>query len=154
MSGIRGRDTKPELVLRKGLHKLGFRYRLDARDLPGRPDLVLPRFNAAVFVHGCFWHRHENCKLAAVPSSNKVFWSEKFATNKARDLKAVRQLFDMGWRVAIVWECALRSPEMEDVVKAVGLWVSSPDKQVEIPLLAEGENKATGRRRPKPSQAH
>lgn len=107
MSRIRGRDTKPELVLRKALHAAGFRYRLHAPGLPGRPDLVFPKWGAAVFVHGCFWHQHKNCRIANVPGSNTAFWQAKFQANKRRDARAIRALRAAGWRVAVVWECQL-----------------------------------------------
>ncbi len=107
MSRIRGRDTKPELVLRKALHAAGFRYRLHAPGLPGRPDLVFPKWGAAVFVHGCFWHQHKNCRIANVPGSNTAFWQAKFQANKRRDARAIRALRAVGWRVAVVWECQL-----------------------------------------------
>lgn len=107
MSRIRGRDTKPELVLRKALHAAGFRYRLHAPGLPGRPDLVFPKWGAAVFVHGCFWHQHKNCRIANVPGSNTAFWQAKFQANKRRDARAIRALRSAGWRVAVVWECQL-----------------------------------------------
>lgn len=107
MSRIRGRDTKPELVLRKALHAAGFRYRLHAPDMPGRPDLVFPKWGAAVFVHGCFWHQHKNCRIANVPGSNTAFWQAKFQANKRRDARAIRALRSAGWRVAVVWECQL-----------------------------------------------
>lgn len=107
MSRITGRDTKPELVLRKALHAAGFRYRLHAPGLPGRPDLVFPKWGAAVFVHGCFWHQHKNCRIANVPGSNAEFWLAKFQANKRRDARAIRTLRAAGWRVVVVWECQL-----------------------------------------------
>jgi DNA mismatch endonuclease (patch repair protein) len=106
MSRIRSRDTKPELVLRKALHALGLRYRLGSR-LPGKPDLVFPRYKAVVFVHGCFWHRHEGCKVATTPKSNTDFWTEKFGRNVARDARVTRELEEAGWRVFVAWECDL-----------------------------------------------
>ena len=106
MSRIRGKDTAPELALRKALHALGLRYRLHAR-LPGKPDIVLPRHSAVVFVHGCFWHRHRGCRIATTPKSNTAFWREKFDRNVARDKRVRRQLRVAGWRVFIAWECQL-----------------------------------------------
>ncbi len=106
MSRIRSRDTKPELALRKELHALGLRYRLGST-LPGKPDLVLPRHNALVFVHGCFWHRHEGCRVATTPKSNTAFWTEKFGRNVARDSRVTRELEAIGWRVFVAWECDL-----------------------------------------------
>lgn len=107
MSGIRGRDTKPELMLRRGLHGLGFRFRLQARELPGRPDIAFPRHGAALFAHGCFWHGHD-CPLFRVPGTRRDFWQAKIDGNRARDAAAEAALLELGWRVAIVWECALR----------------------------------------------
>jgi DNA mismatch endonuclease (patch repair protein) len=107
MSRIRGKDSQPELALRRGLHRLGLRYRLHAKDLPGKPDLVFPRYKAVVFVHGCFWHRHEGCKIATIPKSNTPFWVEKFTKNKSRDARVADSLKNLGWRVFVVWECDL-----------------------------------------------
>ncbi|MFC7380090.1 very short patch repair endonuclease [Brevundimonas sp. GCM10030266] len=106
MSRIKSRDTKPELALRKALHALGLRYRLVTK-LPGKPDLVLPRHEAVVFVHGCFWHRHPGCKVATTPKSNTSFWNEKFERNVARDKKVLGELRALGWRVFVAWECEL-----------------------------------------------
>ena len=107
MSGIRGRDTKPELKVRRYLHAAGLRYRLHDHTLPGRPDIVLPRFRTVVFVHGCFWHSHPGCRYAYRPKSNEVFWREKLARNAARDAVAEARLRAMGWDVQTVWECGL-----------------------------------------------
>lgn len=109
MSRIRGRDTKPELLVRRGLHGRGFRYRLHRRDLPGSPDLVFPGRRAVVFVHGCFWHGH-GCPMCKAPATRPEFWASKTAANRARDLAAVKRLGEAGWRVLVVWECALRGP--------------------------------------------
>jgi DNA mismatch endonuclease (patch repair protein) len=105
MSGIRGRDTRPELRVRRYLHSRGFRYRLHAKGLPGRPDLVFPGRKTAVFVHGCFWHRHESCRFAATPATNADFWRAKFQENIDRDRRKATQLVQQGWRVEVVWEC-------------------------------------------------
>lgn len=109
MSGIRGKDTRPEMMVRKGLHRLGFRFRLHNRNLPGKPDLVLPKRAAVVFVHGCYWHRHQGCRYATTPSTRPEFWQAKFQGNVERDRRNQRELMKAGWRVFIVWECALRS---------------------------------------------
>jgi DNA mismatch endonuclease (patch repair protein) len=111
MSRIRGKDTKPELALRSAMHRLGFRFRLHGASLPGRPDLVFPIYRTAVFVHGCFWHRHQGCKVATVPKSNTPFWTAKFSRTVERDGRTAKALEDMGWRVVTVWECDLRSKE-------------------------------------------
>src|ERR1700749_4157220 len=109
MSRIRGRDTKPELLLRRGLHSRGHRFRVQRDDLPGRPDLVFPRFNAVVFVHGCFWHGHR-CPMFTLPATRTRFWRNKIATNVRRDHTVQSKLALEGWRVMTVWECALRGP--------------------------------------------
>ncbi|GAB3309970.1 very short patch repair endonuclease [Luteimonas notoginsengisoli] len=111
MSGIRGKDTKPELAVRSFLHRAGLRFRLHAK-LPGKPDLVLPRYETVVFVHGCFWHRHEGCRYATTPASNVEFWQEKFAGNVQRDARVKRQLEEAGWRVETVWACQLGEQEL------------------------------------------
>lgn len=105
MSRIKGRNTKPELIVRRIAHGLGFRFRLHRRDLPGSPDLVFPRYQAVVFVHGCFWHRHDGCRYAYRPKSSIPFWTKKFEENVARDVRSERALRDLGWRVLVIWEC-------------------------------------------------
>lgn len=107
MSMIRGKNTAPELVVRRYLHGCGLRYRLHQRDLPGKPDLVFPRWNAVVFVHGCFWHQHSGCPFATMPESNREFWREKLEANKRRDHRNVLALRNKGWRVLTIWECQL-----------------------------------------------
>jgi DNA mismatch endonuclease (patch repair protein) len=108
MASIGPRDTEPELAVRRALHAAGLRFRLHAVSLPGRPDIVLPRFRSVVFVHGCFWHRH-GCALASEPATRRAFWREKFARNVARDKRTAAALRRAGWRVLTVWECALRT---------------------------------------------
>ncbi|WP_418001394.1 very short patch repair endonuclease [Luteitalea pratensis] len=110
MSRIKSGDTKPEIAVRSILHKLGYRFRLHDRSLPGRPDIVLKRHRVVVFVHGCFWHRHRGCPFAYTPKSNVPFWTAKFTDNVARDQVSTRQLRRDGWRVLVVWECRLRHP--------------------------------------------
>ena len=105
MSRVRARDTKPELLVRSVLHRLGFRFTLHAHRLPGRPDIVLPRHRTVVLVHGCFWHRHHGCRFAYTPKSNVTFWISKFRQNVARDSQNKRELRRLGWRVVVVWEC-------------------------------------------------
>ncbi len=109
MAGIRGRDTRPELTLRSGLHRAGFRYRLHVKDIPGRPDLVFPKHRAVIFVNGCFWHGHD-CTLFKWPSTRREFWHTKIIGNRARDAKVNESLLAAGWRVLTVWECALKGP--------------------------------------------
>ena len=108
MAGIRSKNTKPELAVRKVAHALGYRYRLHRRDLPGTPDLAFPRLKAAIQVHGCFWHRHEGCRACTTPSSNMEFWKEKFRRNVERDRNAQAALEAKGWRTIVVWECQTR----------------------------------------------
>jgi DNA mismatch endonuclease (patch repair protein) len=105
MAAIRGKNTRPELVVRKLLHKLGFRFRLHRKDLPGSPDIVLPKYNLVVFVHGCFWHRHEGCNRANIPKSRVEYWQAKFARNIERDYRQRMQLKELGWMVLTLWEC-------------------------------------------------
>ena len=107
MSLIRNAGSSPEMKLRRLVHGMGFRYRLHAGDLPGRPDLVFPSRRAVIFMHGCFWHRHEGCKLARLPKSKLDFWKPKLESNRIRDLQKQQQLRDLGWRVLVVWECEL-----------------------------------------------
>ena len=114
MIRIKGKDTKPELLLRRGLHARGLRYRLHDRALPGRPDLVLPKYKTAVFVHGCFWHRHPDCAGARMPQTRADFWSAKFARNMARDKRVESALVDAGWTVFTIWECETRDAELLD----------------------------------------
>lgn len=105
MSQIRSRDTKPELVVRSVLHRLGFRFRLESAKLPCRPDVVLPCHRTVVFVHGCFWHRHAGCRFAYTPKSSVQFWTRKFQTNIERDEQIARRLRRLGWKIIVVWEC-------------------------------------------------
>lgn len=111
MSRIGAKNTKPEILLRKYLHAKGVRFRLHRTDLPGRPDVVLPKYRAAIFVHGCFWHQHPGCKKARVPKSNVDFWEAKFARNAERDARKIRDLEALGWRVFVIWECEIESAD-------------------------------------------
>lgn len=105
MSRIRAKDTKPEMVVRSLLHRMGYRFRLHRSDLPGKPDIVLPKYGTVIFVHGCFWHRHKNCLLASTPKTRREFWRRKFTDNVARDDRNRRELEALGWKVMYVWEC-------------------------------------------------
>lgn len=133
MSGIGGKNTKPELALRRALHARGFRFRLHSSGVYGRPDLVLAKYRTVIFVHGCFWHRHEGCRYTTSPSTRPEFWQAKFETNVARDGAVRRKLLEDGWRVATVWECALRkTDQVEAAVKILSFWLLSEAKQIEI----------------------
>ena len=109
MSRIKSKDTKPEKVVRSLLHKLGFRFRLHRKDLPGSPDIVLPKYRKIIFVHGCYWHRHEGCRLAYKPKSNVTFWNNKFKENTDRDKNNKTKLESLGWHVHVIWECETKN---------------------------------------------
>ena len=125
MARFRGKDTKPEVLVRRALHRAGRRFRLHRRDLPGRPDIVLPRDRTVVMVHGCFWHAHEGCPDARVPKSRPDFWRAKFATNKARDARVKSELEALGWRVITLWECEAKASRLHDRLTDLGL-IESP----------------------------
>jgi DNA mismatch endonuclease (patch repair protein) len=132
MSGIRGGNTKPERVVRTLLHAEGFRFRLHA-DLPGKPDLVFPRYKAALFVHGCFWHGHD-CRLFRWPATRAEFWRTKIGHNRARDTEVLQALASAGWRVGVIWECAMRGAD-KDLVRLtdeMARWLRSNRKRLEI----------------------
>ena len=109
MSRIKGKDTRPEMQVRKFLHAHGYRYRLNVKTLPGKPDIVLPKYHTVIFVHGCFWHGHQNCKYFKIPQTRTQWWTDKINTNKANDRRAIKALKKDGWKVIIVWGCKLRS---------------------------------------------
>ena len=119
MARIRGKNTKPEIIVRRTLHAMGKRFRLFRRNLPGRPDVVLPRHRLALFVHGCFWHRHEGCRLSSTPKTRTGFWIDKFTANVARDASNVEALRTLGWRVGIVWECETRKPNLRAMLERI-----------------------------------
>ncbi|MEC6408642.1 very short patch repair endonuclease [Achromobacter xylosoxidans] len=126
MSGIKGKNSQPEMLVRKMLFELGYRFRLHRRDLPGTPDIAMPGRKIAIFVHGCFWHMHPGCKYAKTPSTRAEFWTAKLRGNVERDQRAVSKLAEMGWRVLNVWECAMRDPEAATVLpKALQQWINS-----------------------------
>lgn len=134
MAAVRARDTKPELMIRKALHASGLRYRLNVRNLPGKPDIVLPRHRAAVFVHGCFWHRHE-CDLFRWPESRTEFWRDKLNANAARDMKTAEALEKAGWRQAVIWECALKGRkkrDFQDTMQRLIAWIRSDEQAITI----------------------
>jgi DNA mismatch endonuclease, patch repair protein len=120
MSRVRGQNTKPEKMVRSLLHRLGFRFRKNVKNLPGKPDVVLPKYRTAIFVNGCFWHGHENCKRATIPNTRREFWEQKISSNSSRDKKATELLQQSGWRVVTIWQCQLRNQrESEDLVRKI-----------------------------------
>lgn len=134
MSAIRGSDTKPEMQVRKALHAAGFRYRLHVKDLPGKPDLVLPRHRVAIFVNGCFWHQHD-CHLFRWPATREAFWRDKIGRNVANDARAQAALDEAGWRVATMWECALKGRTKLNggaAMQQLATWIVSGEKTITI----------------------
>jgi len=115
MSGIKGKNTRPELIVRKILHRSGFRFRLHRKDLPGKPDIILPKYRTVIFVNGCFWHGHENCHLFRMPKSRQEFWEKKICGNVARDTKNRLLLSELGWGVLTIWECSLKGKMKLDI---------------------------------------
>lgn len=135
MASVGQRDTGPEMRLRCALHRVGLRYRLHDKRLPGSPDLVFPRFRAVIFVHGCFWHVHDGCKFSTKPSSRKEFWIEKFEANKKRDKRNYDALIAGGWRVLVVWGCAIKATKrdgLEKLSSALTRWLKTHDRYGEI----------------------
>jgi DNA mismatch endonuclease, patch repair protein len=118
MAGIRGRNTKPERIVRSILHRAGLRFRLHTK-LPGKPDVVLPKHDTVIFVHGCFWHHHTGCRYATTPASNVAFWQEKFAANQQRDAMVKRHLRRLGWQVRVVWSCQLNQRKMDALIAQI-----------------------------------
>lgn len=121
MARFRSKNTKPELIVRRLLHSLGYRFRLHRRDLPGKPDIVLPGISVAIFVHGCFWHHHEGCPIARVPSSRSEFWRAKFRYNRERDERNAISLSAAGWIVITIWECDVQKPNLIERLLQLGL---------------------------------
>jgi DNA mismatch endonuclease (patch repair protein) len=134
MAGIKGKDTQPEILIRHALHRQGFRFRLHAKDLPGKPDLVFRKYNAVLFIHGCFWHQHD-CSLFKWPSSNVEFWQTKLGKNKTTDQNNIKKLLDSGWRVGVIWECAMRGKgrhKVDTILDRCSKWIVSDRKKFEI----------------------
>jgi DNA mismatch endonuclease (patch repair protein) len=131
MARVRQRDTKPELMLRRSLHRLGLRYRVNDRRLPGSPDLVFPSRRSVIFVHGCFWHDHAGCRLATKPKTRADFWRDKFRANKKRDQRNYGALFAEEWRVLVIWECALTGGEFARSVSRAVRWLSGSARRKE-----------------------
>ena len=118
MSAIKSKNTKPEIKVRKVLHSMGYRFRLHSKNLPGSPDIVLPKYKTVIFVHGCFWHRHENCKYASTPKTRQEFWENKFKANVKRDLEIQEKIKNIGWKYVVIWECEARNIEsIEEKIK-------------------------------------
>ena len=152
MAGIKAKNTRPELALRRALHARGLRYRLHSKHARGRPDLLLPKYGAVIFVHGCFWHRHLGCRYATTPKTRTEFWEAKFAANVARDSAVQAALLGAVWRVATVWECALRKPEkIAATADQLSTWLLSETDTLELgerevsPPPGEGEDVSSAR---------
>lgn len=146
MAAIKGKDTKPEMIVRKYLFSRGLRFRVQVRKLPGKPDIVLPEYKTAIFVNGCFWHGHEGCKYFRLPKSNVEFWKEKIERNIERDKESMQALFDLGWKVVRVWECELRNKaNREETLNKIYTSITSPDgscysfEETDVPIAAEPE---------------
>lgn len=146
MAAIKGKDTKPEMIVRKYLFSRGLRFRVQVRKLPGTPDIVLPKYKTAIFVNGCFWHGHEGCKYFRLPKSNVEFWKEKIERNIERDKESMQALFDLGWKVVRVWECELRNKaNREETLNKIYTSITSPDgscysfEETDVPMAAEPE---------------
>jgi DNA mismatch endonuclease (patch repair protein) len=139
MSGIKGKNSMPEMLVRKALFAMGHRFRLHRRDLPGTPDIAMPGRKIAIFVHGCFWHAHQGCKYAKTPSTRTEFWTAKLQGNVDRDRRAANKLAEMGWRVLTVWECATRDPvAAADLPAALRIWIDSDACVGEIRAPSQG----------------
>ncbi len=146
MAAIKGKDTKPEMIVRKYLFSRGLRFRVQVRKLPGTPDIVLPKYKTAIFVNGCFWHGHEGCKYFRLPKSNVEFWKEKIERNIERDRESLQALLDSGWKVIRVWECELRNKaNREETLNEIYNSITSPDgcdyslEETDISMAAEPE---------------
>jgi len=135
MSGIRSQNTKPELLIRKGLFKLGFRYRINSKVF-GKPDIVLKKYNAVIFIHGCFWHGHIGCENFRIPKSNTAFWIDKIDRNRKRDAEVLNSLHAAGWRICIVWECSIKGKsqlsKIDKTINKIAKWLTSKRVWMEI----------------------
>lgn len=146
MAAVKGKDTKPEMIVRKYLFSRGMRFRVQVRKLPGTPDIVLPKYKTVIFVNGCFWHGHEDCKYFRLPKSNVEFWKEKIKRNIERDRESMQALLDLGWKIIRVWECELRNKaNREDTLNKIYKSITSPNgssysfEETDIPMAAEPE---------------
>jgi len=126
MSRIRSKNTKPEILVRSLLHSMGYRFRLHRKDLPGKPDIVLPKYKTAIFVHGCFWHRHVGCKGATTPKTRTEFWQKKFVGNVERDKKCQNELKELRWHILVIWECEIKNTS--SLIKTITLFLNSAQK--------------------------
>ena len=139
MAGIQSKNTKPETLIRRGLHARGFRYSLHSKKLPGKPDIVMPKWRVVIFVHGCFWHRH-GCSLSKMPTSNAAFWDAKLAANQCRDESVKQQLADTGWRTATVWECATRGKfaieNLSTLLDRLAIWIRNKAESPTLEIAA------------------
>lgn len=141
MANIKGRNTKPELYIRSLLHNYGFRFRIHRKDLPGKPDIVLPKYKTVIFINGCFWHGHKNCRLFKLPASRTEFWEAKISKNQENDLKAKELLLNSGWRICTIWECAVRRSKKDPIaiMNILTTWLLGSEELLEInELLIEG----------------
>ena len=140
MAAIRSRDTKPEMFVRRYLHSMGWRYGLHNKKLPGTPDIVMRRFKTVIFVHGCFWHGHENCKYYRLPKSNTEFWQTKVDKNRARDVRDIDALHKLGWRVVVVWECQLKTEgRRQDTFNKLSVILNGNYSQIDCSVPAAAE---------------
>lgn len=129
MSRIRSKDTKPEEIVRKYLFSKGLRFRKNDRRYPGHPDVVLPKYKTVVFVNGCFWHRHEGCRYASIPATNREYWNQKFERNVERDAREQKELRELGWRVIVVWECELKKAVREETLERLYHEITDSEKE-------------------------
>lgn len=136
MSNIHGKDTKIERSVRSNLHKKGFRFRKNTAKLPGHPDIALPKYYAVIFIHGCFWHGHSGCNKSSLPTTRSEFWKDKISATTVRDKKKIDELSAMGWRVAIVWQCALKNKKsLSYTIDTLANWITSEERWIEIPSM-------------------
>ncbi len=124
MSHISGKNTKPEIIIRKLIHQLGYRFRLHKKDLPGKPDIVFPKYHKVIFVNGCFWHHHKNCSRSTLPSTNKKFWKEKIEGNVKKDKRNYRQLRRLGWGYLVIWQCQIKKSKTEKLMNKISSFLS------------------------------
>lgn len=135
MSKVKSKDTKPELTVRSSLHKMGFRFRIHVKHLPGNPDVVLPKYRAVIFIHGCFWHGHDDCADGKIPKTRAPFWKNKIYGNISRDKNTYTQLSLTGWRIAIIWGCALKNKRLSfGTIKGLVEWIRSDLDSIEVPV--------------------